>query len=186
MDIKERLKKIRNNLHLTQQEFADKLGIKRNTVATYETGKSNPSDSAVVLICREFNVNEEWLRTGRGEMFNPKPSDTLEGLAHENGFSKADYAIVEKIISLRPQERKELFGKVFDFLHEIDDMLSGTDPFSPAFPVSAPAATDAPMEKTVEELEAEYKKAVLRSAQNMDSSASGTTSGNAKERSETG
>ena len=56
-------------MDLTQQEFSGRLGITRNTVATYETGKSNPSDAAVILICREFNVNETWLRTGEGEMF---------------------------------------------------------------------------------------------------------------------
>jgi len=60
---------VRKSLDLTQQEFADRLNVKRNTVATYERGKSNPSDAAVNLICREFNVNEAWLRTGEGEMF---------------------------------------------------------------------------------------------------------------------
>ena len=68
----QRLKELRKTLNLTQQEFADKLGIKRNTVATYEVGKSNPSDAAVLLICREFNVNEEWLRNGIGEMFSQR------------------------------------------------------------------------------------------------------------------
>lgn len=65
----ERLKVLRKILDLTQQEFAAKIKVKRNTVATYEMGRSEPSDSAVSLICREFNVNEEWLRTGNGEMF---------------------------------------------------------------------------------------------------------------------
>lgn len=67
--MKDRIKKLRKELDLTQQGFADRIGIKRNTVASYETGKSNLSDGAVSLICREFNVNEEWLRTGQGEMF---------------------------------------------------------------------------------------------------------------------
>lgn len=67
--MKDRIKKIRKELDLTQQDFADRLRIKRNTVASYETGKSNLSDGAISLICREFNVNEEWLRTGNGEMF---------------------------------------------------------------------------------------------------------------------
>ena len=67
--MKDRIKKLRKTLDLTQQEFADKLNIKRNTVATYERGKSNPSDAAVVLICKTFNVSETWLRTGEGEMF---------------------------------------------------------------------------------------------------------------------
>ena len=65
----ERLKKLRKTLDLTQQEFADKLGIKRNTVAQYEIGRNEPIDAVILSICREFNVNEEWLRTGKGEMF---------------------------------------------------------------------------------------------------------------------
>ena len=69
--LNERLIKLRKYLHITQQEFADRLNVSRSTVATYEVGKSNPSDAAISLICREFNVNEEWLREGIGEMFLP-------------------------------------------------------------------------------------------------------------------
>lgn len=64
-----RIKELRNSLKLTQQEFADRLGIKRNAIATYETGKSNPGDSVVALICSKFGVNETWLRSGSGERF---------------------------------------------------------------------------------------------------------------------
>ncbi|WP_373597721.1 helix-turn-helix domain-containing protein [Faecalicatena contorta] len=67
--LNERIKQLRKALNLTQQEFADKIMVKRNTVATYEMGRSEPSDSAFSLICREFNVNPDWLRTGEGEMF---------------------------------------------------------------------------------------------------------------------
>lgn len=65
----ERIKELRKALGLTQQEFADRIKVKRNTVATYEMGRSTPSDAAISLICREFNVNENWLRTGEGQMF---------------------------------------------------------------------------------------------------------------------
>ena len=65
----ERLKKLRKELDMTQQEFADKLGTARNNIAGYETGKRNPSNAVISLICKTFNVNEEWLRTGEGEMF---------------------------------------------------------------------------------------------------------------------
>lgn len=64
-----RIKELRTALNLTQQEFADKIKVKRNTVATYEIGRSIPSDSAIALICQKFNVNEKWLRLGQGEMF---------------------------------------------------------------------------------------------------------------------
>lgn len=71
----ERIKELRKTLGFTQQEFADKIGVKRNTVATYEMGRSVPSDSAISLICREFNVREAWLRTGEGAMFLERSRD---------------------------------------------------------------------------------------------------------------
>ena len=71
----ERLKKLRRELNLTQQEFSEKLGIKRNTIATYESGRNEPIDAVVALICKEFNVSEEWLRTGKGEMFVERTAD---------------------------------------------------------------------------------------------------------------
>lgn len=72
----ERLKKLRKSLDLTQQKFADALGMKQNTIAQYEMGRTSPSDAIIISICREFNVNEEWLRTGKGEMFLPVDRDT--------------------------------------------------------------------------------------------------------------
>jgi len=70
--VKDRIKELRKSLKLTQQAFADRLGIKQNTVALYEMGRSGVSDGIIKSICREFNVNESWLRTGGGEMFAPK------------------------------------------------------------------------------------------------------------------
>ena len=67
--LNERLKKLRRTLDLTQQAFSDKLGVKRNTVGQWEIGRNEPSDAIIFSICREFNVNEDWLRTGNGEMF---------------------------------------------------------------------------------------------------------------------
>lgn len=69
--MKDRIKKIRKALDLTQQEFADKISIKRGAIANYEVGRNEPTDSVIALICREFNVSEEWLRNGTGEMFLP-------------------------------------------------------------------------------------------------------------------
>ena len=66
-----RLKAVRKAIGLTQQEFAARLGIKRGAVANYEIGRNAPIDAVISLICREFGVNETWLRTGEGEMFAP-------------------------------------------------------------------------------------------------------------------
>lgn len=85
--MEKRIKKIRKTLDLTQQEFAERIGVKRNTVATYEMEKSKPNDWAVSLICREFNVNKEWLRTGIGQMFKPTLSTALDKLKKEYNLS---------------------------------------------------------------------------------------------------
>lgn len=68
----DRIKALRDALNLTQQEFADRIGVKRSTIAKYEGGWNIPLDAVISMICREFNVSERWLRTGEGEMFQPK------------------------------------------------------------------------------------------------------------------
>ena len=68
----ERIKELRNHLTLTQQKFADAIGLKRNSVAQIELGDRSPSNSVINNICKTFNVNEKWLRTGDGEMFLPQ------------------------------------------------------------------------------------------------------------------
>ena len=73
--MEKRIKYLRKNLNLTQQQFAEKIGIKRNTLAQYETGRNEPIDAVLNLICREFNVNETWLRTGEGEIFKQYAKD---------------------------------------------------------------------------------------------------------------
>ena len=65
----ERLKLLRKELGLTQTQFGERIGVKGNTITTYETGVRVPPDSIVHSICREFYVNENWLRTGEGSMF---------------------------------------------------------------------------------------------------------------------
>lgn len=64
-----RIKEIRQNAGMTQREFADRIGVSRNTIAAYETDARVPIDAIIVSICREFNVNEDWLRTGLGNMY---------------------------------------------------------------------------------------------------------------------
>lgn len=71
----DRIKDIRKSLHMTQDEFATKIGLSRNFIAQVENGTKNPSERTVSDICREFDVNEEWLRTGTGEMFIQKSKD---------------------------------------------------------------------------------------------------------------
>ena len=76
--MKDRIRELRKALDLTQQEFADTIGVKRNTIANYEIGRNDPVDSVKSLICLKFNVNPEWLDTGEGDMFvEVDPEDDL-------------------------------------------------------------------------------------------------------------
>lgn len=62
----ERFKKVRKTLGLTQSEFGKSLGISNTAISKIEKGENNVSESNIISICREFGVNEEWLRTGAG------------------------------------------------------------------------------------------------------------------------
>lgn len=66
--IAERIKEIRKRSGLTQREFAERIGAKQNTIAQYEIGRNVPIDPVINSICREFHVNEAWLRYGTGDM----------------------------------------------------------------------------------------------------------------------
>lgn len=73
----ERVKALRKALNLTQQEFAERIGLSRNYVAMIEIGQREPSDRTISDICREFSVNEAWLRSGEGEMLAEVPEEQL-------------------------------------------------------------------------------------------------------------
>ena len=70
--MKDRIKAIRKAVGITQQEMANALKLKRNTIATYEIGANAPSNRTISDMCNIYNVNEVWLRTGKGEMFTSR------------------------------------------------------------------------------------------------------------------
>lgn len=67
----ERIKQVRMEAGLTQLQFAERLSLSRNFIATLETGGRKPSDRTISDICREFGISESWLRTGEGDMMQP-------------------------------------------------------------------------------------------------------------------
>lgn len=71
----ERIRKLRDFLGLTQENFGKRIGSARNTIANYENGSRKPSNAVILSICREFNVNEEWLRLGQGNMLKGVETD---------------------------------------------------------------------------------------------------------------
>ena len=104
MSVGSRIKELRNFLDLTQQKFADRLGIQRGIIGKYEVDVSAPSDAVISLICREFNVREAWLRDGTGEMLEVKPR------AEELG------ELVRKLLADRPESfRSRLITSLLRF-----------------------------------------------------------------------
>lgn len=116
----ERIKQIRRELGLTQAEFAERIGLKQNSIALIESGKRNISDQAVLSICREYGVNEEWLRTGDGDKFIPDSNDELEALAKKYDLSNADQVLIEKYVNLKPGSREAIINFITDVVAGLD------------------------------------------------------------------
>lgn len=114
--MKERLKKLRKMLGLTQREFGERIGVKPNTIATYEIGRNEPIDAVVSLICREFNVNEVWLRTGKEPMF-AEISEDEELTQIFSAIAVSDDALIKRIIRAYwklSDNEKEIVRKLID------------------------------------------------------------------------
>lgn len=131
LSLGERIRKVRRTLDLTQEAFCNRIGLKRNSISLVESDKRNISDQAILSICREFNVNEEWLRNGNGDMFKATPTDVLDQLAYKYHLSEADYVMIEKFVTMRPEARKALF----DYMQEISAVFANfdIDPYAPAY-----------------------------------------------------
>ena len=109
-----RIKELRKSLDMNQTEFGNRIGVKQTTVAGYETGVRTPIDSVILSMCREFNVNEEWLRTGKGEMFLPVPEEdevasyVAELLEPDNPFTDLIVQIMRTYSQLDPKSQDVL------------------------------------------------------------------------------
>lgn len=92
-----RIKEIREREKLTQEEFGKKIGSARNTIANYETGNRKPSNAVIISICREFGINEDWLRNGNPPMYKEKDGSFSELLSD---LEDSDDDFIKKIISV--------------------------------------------------------------------------------------
>lgn len=102
MTLADRIKEIRKQKNLKQAEFGDRLGVKEATVTSWETGARNPSESVLLAICREFDVREEWLKTGEGDTFK-KMSPEEEVASYVSDLLEDDtenplYEIIKEIM----------------------------------------------------------------------------------------
>ena len=108
----ERIALVRKSLGLTQEKFAEQVGLSRNFMWMIESGTRVPSDRTISDICREFNVNETWLRTGEGEMFNQiTRSEKITSFLTEITEGEGDdfkRRLVEMLAELEPEDWKLL------------------------------------------------------------------------------
>lgn len=107
--MKERIKKIRKTLKLTQSEFGASVGVKGNTIGNYEMGLRVPSDAVIFSICREFNVNEDYLRNGKGDMF-------LSFSPYEKAYNRFGYIMENSSAS-----KKAALSVLLELLYSVPD-----------------------------------------------------------------
>ena len=109
----ERIKQLRKCLGLTLEKFGERLGVGKSVLSQIENGRSSLTDQMFKSICREFSVNEEWLRDGTGEMFII-PDDEDAALISElienpdNRFYQALLHILKTYQQLSPQSQEVL------------------------------------------------------------------------------
>lgn len=118
----ERLKEIRksNPNGKTQETFANYLEISKENISSYESGRRNPSDAFIKLVCEKCNVNEDWLRTGNGEMFMPETKDEQISKMLADVMKSEEGNFKKKLISALAQLDKDGWDKLEEFV----DMIS--------------------------------------------------------------
>lgn len=107
----ERIMNIRKSLKLTQEEFAETLGLTRNFIWKLEKGERIPSERTIADICRTFHISLEWLKTGNGEMFSQAEDSVINALTQTYNLNDRDKQIIKSYLALTPQER-EVFIKI--------------------------------------------------------------------------
>lgn len=115
MTIKSRIKKIRLTLGLNQTDFGARISVAQTYLSQLEKGDREITEKIFRLICLEFNVNEEWLRNGNGDMFVEDDHGILSQLAAEYNLSDIEKKIIRTYLGLSETNRKKLvdFGMFF-------------------------------------------------------------------------
>lgn len=103
----ERIKQVRKTLGLSGEKFGSKLGLTRMSVSNLEAGRYNLTEQTIKSICREFNVSEEWLRNGTGEMFISADNISIDDLITSNKADDIELEILKAYFSLDKEVRKK-------------------------------------------------------------------------------
>ncbi|MEE0100598.1 MAG: helix-turn-helix transcriptional regulator [Acutalibacteraceae bacterium] len=110
MKMSERIAALRRELNLTQAEFGKKVGVARNTIATYESGVREPKDSVLLMMTKEFKVDIDWLKTGRGDMFLTVPEDAIDDFAVEFGLTDIAKEFLREFVKFSANDQREFLG----------------------------------------------------------------------------
>lgn len=102
----ERIKLLRTILGLSGEKFGERIGLSKFAISNIETGKNNLTEQTIISLCREYNVNEEWLRTGNGEMFIETKESFLENISKQYSLDDLDIKIIESYLNLSPDGRE--------------------------------------------------------------------------------
>lgn len=129
--MKNRIKELRKVLNLNQTEFGTRIGLKQSAVTAYETGVRNPLDTVITSICREFNVSEEWLRTGSGEMFAQKKGFSFDDYIKQRNLSDIDVQILKVFAELQPESRQDIIKNLQKIMFYIQEQDNADVPDTP-------------------------------------------------------
>lgn len=110
----ERFKLVREMHTLSQKEAADLIGISDAALSKIESGLNNPSNRTIKLFCREFNIREEWLRTGEGEMKEKAPEDLIDQLAHQYNVGEAGALLLHALVRVFNELGEERLNDIID------------------------------------------------------------------------
>lgn len=99
---------VRKSLGLTLEKFGEKLGVTKTTISRIEKGVNNLTDQMAISICREYNVNYDYLMYGEGEMFDDLPQTIVDELCAQYDLNDFDKALVEMYVSLPAGSRERI------------------------------------------------------------------------------
>lgn len=103
--MKDRIKKLRKTLGLSQRDFGERLGVTDSAISIIESGRRNITEQMEKAICREFNVNYDWLKYGEGEMLDALPETLVDELAQEFSLDDLDRRIILGYLQLSESDR---------------------------------------------------------------------------------
>lgn len=119
MTLNEQLKKVRKALNLTQTKFAKEIGLSQTSLGMIEVGDRKVQDRHIKTICSLFNVNEDWFRTGKGEMFNKKDDDFLAQMIKKYNLSPVEAQIADYCLNLSSEERAGILKHILNIANII-------------------------------------------------------------------